>query len=211
MYVLRNDSSDFPDPATLYFEDQFEPDGADYLYRADLKGAPVRVSEEERIGFVYDYERDVDRLMVSYFAVLILWIVGVTVLVILTANDVAQWWLMSAGLLAVVSFLVLPSYIYRAPSRALKGRPIVGEPWSRREVRRRRLARVGWNKLAWAVFLPTMLLPSMLLLIAHDVVHGWELIWPVLAALQLISALVQALRKWRMERADRDLDRQQDV
>ena len=129
-----------------------------------------------------------------------------TVLVILTANDVAQWWLMSAGLLAVVSFLVLPSYIYRAPSRALKGRPIVGEPWSSREVRRRRLARVGWNELAWAVFLPIMLL-----LITHGTKHGWGLFWPILGAFVLVTAAVQALRKWRMERADRDLDRQQDV
>jgi Na+/proline symporter len=206
MYVLRNDSSHFPDPATLYFEDQFEHDGADYLFRADLKGAPVRVSEEERIGFVYDYERDMDRLMVSHFAVLILWIVGATALVIFTPNDVAQWLLSSTGSLAVVSFLALPSYIYRAPARGRQGGPPGGAPWWRREVRRRRLARVGWNELAWAVFLAIMLL-----LITHGTKHGWGLFWPILGAFVLVTAAVQALRKWQIERADSDLDRQQDV
>jgi hypothetical protein len=39
------------------FAEQFEPDGADFLYRKNMKSAPIRVSVAERDAFVAAFRR----------------------------------------------------------------------------------------------------------------------------------------------------------
>ena len=180
------------------FADQFEPDGTGFLYRKSLRRAPIRVTEAERDGFIRTFNR---RLRYAGWSIL----PGTMLLILLLAlfvpdidsvsGQIDMW--MGFGLI-LVSFLLAYRWAWNAPSRELERRTPVGPQRTRQEMRRVMFARLTYAQLGSVVgvaFLLVLQVSSK-----SDVLHGWGILWLVLAAALVIGAGILAFRKWRSER-----------
>ena len=180
------------------FEDQFEPNGENYLYRRWQKGPPIPVTAAERQRFIDDYGH---RLRNSNWGI---WggLLILTVLVI--------WWSVQSNadlpdvpMFIGIGAIALASIVYimragTAPARELGRRAVVGQARSRAELRRLMLSRMSYGQLAAAAF------PGILLVFIvsgrHDVSSGWGRLWLLFAGALVVLAGVQAFRKWRFDR-----------
>jgi hypothetical protein len=180
------------------FADQFEPDGAGFLYRKSMKDAPIRVTEEERNDFVSVFKR---RLRYGAWSLVptTLLLIGLPVVLGLDIDSPSTQAAAYVGLALIMApFLAIYYWAWKAPARQLERRPSVGEARSRAEVRELMFAKITYGQLALAVI-------SALLLVwkvsaENDVIHGWDVLWLVLAAALIFGVAVQAFRKWRHER-----------
>jgi hypothetical protein len=181
-----------------FFADQFELNGDAYLYRRSQKGAPIRVSAEERQRFIDDYAR---RLRYSTWG-----IVGGLIVVI----ALSFWWTLStaselpdAAMYAAIGAVAVACvgyamWVQGAPARELARRTPVGRERTREEMRRVLLARTTYRHLA-ALALTGAVLP-LTLRSQRDLLHGWGRLWLGFSAIVIILVAATAFRKWRMER-----------
>lgn len=182
------------------FTDQFEQDGAGFLYRRNMRGPAYRVSPAERDTFVANFSRSYRRF---FWATM-----GGTIAVIPAAFATAIWSgispdtaspLLISGLivLLIVPFYLAMRRIYDTPSRTLAGQTPVSGALSKTARRDLLFSRVTWGNLAIgaAIFL---FLPFQ--------ASGWHLLeernrpWLLLSAAGLFLCAVQAARKWWFER-----------
>ena len=185
-------------PVRQVFADQFEPDGTGFLYRKSLRRAPIRVTEAERDGFIRTFNR---RLRYAGWSIL----PGTMLLILLLAlfvpdidsvsGQIDMW--MGFGL-SLASFLLAYRWAWNVPSRELERRTPVGPRRTRQEMRRVMFARLTYAQLGSVVGMAFLLVLQVSS--KGDVLHGWGILWLVLAAALVIGAGIQALRKWRNER-----------
>jgi peptidoglycan/LPS O-acetylase OafA/YrhL len=180
------------------FSDQFEPDGSSFLYRKWMKGAPIRISREERDEFVRAFNR---RLRYSAWS-----IVPTTVILILllawlvpdTKSATANFATYFGIALILFPFMAGYYWAWNAPARALVHRPEVGPPRSRQEARKIGFSKMTYGQLGFAALAGIALVWKVSA--DTDIRHGWGRLWLVFAGLLIAGAGVQALRKWRIER-----------
>jgi peptidoglycan/LPS O-acetylase OafA/YrhL len=183
------------------FEDQFEPDVEGYLYRRSQKGPPIRVTADERQRFIDEY---IVRLKRGTWVLTGALILGIAIWIWWSVeNDVElQDWAIYAGIAGFVAFLIpYFMWVWGAPARELARRTPVGNARSTAEVRRRFLVRTSYGQLAAAAFGGAVL--PFTLLGEHDVLRGWERIWLIIGGALVLLCAMQAFRKWRYERRDR--------
>lgn len=180
------------------FAEQFEPDGGSFLYRKSMKGAPIRVSVDERDRFIASFNR---WLRYSAWSILPATLILIGLLVWLipdvesTAGHVATY----AGIaLILVPFLAGYYWAWNAPARELERRPQEGSARSRDEVRQLIFSKMTYGQLGFAVLAGLALVWKASA--DTDVFHGWGVLWLIFAGLLIVIAGIQALRKWRYER-----------
>lgn len=195
MFGVGNDS--FQQSRQL-FEDQFEADGDGFLYRRSQKGAPVRVTADERSRFVSEYMTRTKRGV---------WI-GVTLTMLTIGGFV--WWTLGTDVefeggpiwaLTAVLILAIGSYSlwnWGAPARELANRTPVGRERSSAEVSQRFLQNMTYGQLAATAFAGIML--PFALRGKHDFFQGWDRLWLVMSGGIVLVAVIQAFRKWLIER-----------
>lgn len=179
------------------FADQFEPDGADFLYRKSMKGAPVRVRAAERDAFIADFRR---AYRYAFWAVMAGTILVIVLLALFVPDpDSAEGKIGMFGALGLVvaAFLAMHYWFWAAPARALERRPVLGQPRSRDEMRKLALARLSYGQLAAAAGIALVMLWNAS---AGDGLHGWDVFWLIFAGVMVAGAAFQAFRKWRSER-----------
>ncbi len=177
------------------FADQFQPDGSEYLYRKNLRSAPVRVTDTERDQFVDTFVRKERRLAWAIMGVIV---VGSGIAV---AFDPTQGGrsdsipLTAIAIIALGVFAIFWRRIWNAPAYALSARGVEGSPRSRSEAGREMIARMSWGQfaviavggtVAWFSFLPG---PSVWI--------GWRFLW---AAAGMILAGAMCWRAWQKVR-----------
>ena len=180
------------------FAKRFEPESGDYMFRSTLAAPGIRVSAAERNRFVADYERGLKRGLWTAMAVMV---VGVLAVVPAAADnpDLVLGPIISAALiLPGVAFVGWSMRLRKAPDRALAGRTASTCGRSKEEARRLALKSVTWGRLALvpvgAAFILVRANAKGTLLV------GWNRLWVAFAALLLVLAAVQAVRKWLAER-----------
>jgi hypothetical protein len=176
------------------FADQFEADGQDYLYRKNMRGAPVRVTVAERDAFVAEYRRAYPWMIwgiVACTAVLI------AVAVVLMPEGMRDTPLATYGAPAVVIACFVAGWyrMWTAPARALQRRPPEGPQRSRAEMRQLTLAKMTWGQLAasaagaayawWHVAA------------GHDVLAGWLRLWTFGGVVLGVLLAWRAFQKWQ--------------
>jgi hypothetical protein len=130
------------------FAGQFEPDGDGFLYRRNLRGAPIRVTSSEREVFIETFERQRRLLQRIFVAVSLVGVVGLSVCASSLAIPLPKFWL---GLLALgvgIPFMVGFRFVWNAPARSLERRTPVGNSRTTAEVRRTFMANVSWGQIA---------------------------------------------------------------
>jgi hypothetical protein len=180
------------------FTDQFEPDGAGFFYRKSMKGAPIRVSADERDGFVEAFNR---RLRYAVWSVLLATVALIVLLALLLpdvdrpGNQAAAY----AGFaLVMIVFFAIYYWAWNAPARELERRAASGPARTRAEMRGLMLARMSYGYLG---LIAAAAVGAMLKLSRDtDILHGWGRLWLLLGAIAVATAGIQAFRKWRLER-----------
>lgn len=136
----------FGQPIDL-FADQFEAEGAGFLYRKSMRGAPVRVTAAERDKFVQDFSRRSRILSWSMTAAVMALVLGAVGYAEAVGRE-AQDPLIYGGVgLLMTAFLLVWYRMWNAPARALQLRTPVGPAKSRSEVRRDMIASMSWVQM----------------------------------------------------------------
>jgi hypothetical protein len=180
------------------FADQFEPDGSNFLYRKSMMGAPIRVNQTERDGFVSTFNR---RLRYATWSLVPATLLLIGLLVVLfphVDNSSAQIAIYTGIGFVLLPFMAGHYWAWNGPARELEHRPTIGEARSREQVRRLIFARITYGQLAFAI-LGTIALVWKISA-KNDVFHGWGVLWLIFAAALIGGTGVQAFRKWRFER-----------
>lgn len=182
------------------FADQFEQDGANFIYRRSQKGEAIRVSADERSKFIEEFDRNVRRAKLIMYAGLTLVLGGIIGFSLLRGTDLSQGAIsIGIGLVMIPSFAFY-GWAWAAPSRELGGRtPIAGERPSD-DARRIRFQRMTYGQLAGAAFGGVMI--PFIGSSRQDVFSGWNRLWLVFGGAFVLLAAVQAFRKWRLEQED---------
>jgi len=186
------------------FDNQFEPDGADFLYRRSGKGEPIPVSAAERQAFITDFRRGLRTAMWTLIGGMIVMFGGMIAVVIVLDADVEtsdiNWAIYP--ILAVLFAVYLAIYwrAWTAPRRTLAARQPVGFALTREEARRRALAKLSYGRL----FGGGAVLALMLYNISreNDILHGWGRLWLVFTVAIAAALAVQLLRKWHYGKTD---------
>lgn len=182
------------------FADQFESDGATFIYRRSQKGKAIRVSPAERIKFIEEFDRNVRLANWLIYGGVALVLGGVIGFSLLRGTELSQGAILIGVSLAIVPYFAFYRWTWEAPVRELGGRiPIAGERPSD-EVRRMRFRRVTYGQLASAAF-GGVLIPFMGSS-RQDVFSGWNRLWLLFGGVLVLFAAVQAFRKWRFEHED---------
>lgn len=182
------------------FVDQFESSGKKILYRKRGKGAPIAVTADERDRFIKNYESDRSRLMTYLLVGMVLGVVAIFAFIPIAKLN---GFVLGMGLtIAALAFAIPYSYwMWSAPDRELKGRPVEGEPLSKAQYWRKHFSKISYRYMAGLAalsLLPLSRIPR----------HGglWtpeNLFNAGCAAFILFCVAAMAIMKWRVEsRAD---------
>lgn len=183
------------------FADQFAEDGAGFIYRKSMKGAPIHVTAEERDSFVAAFRR---HMRYTFWGMVVGIVLVAGMLVVLESDDRAPLNMPTSYVgIGVVCAAYLAAYMWswNAPARALEHRPLAGNALTRDEARMMALSRMTYRQLGFACVAALLLVWNVSA--RNDVLHGWGRLWLVFAAGIAVAAAVQAVRKWRMERSER--------
>lgn len=181
------------------FADQFEPDGANFIYRRSQKGEAIRVSAEERSKFIEEFNRNLGRTKWIIYLGMALVLGGIIGFSLIKRTELSQGAIF-VGIGLAIPYFAFYRWAWAAPTRDLGGRtPIAGER-STDEVRRIRFGRITYGQLASAAFGGAMV--PLIGSARQDVFSGWNRLWLVFGAGLILFAAVQAFRKWRFEQED---------
>jgi len=189
------------DLATQMFADQFEPDGDGYLYRKRLKGAPIRVSAEERAEFMAAYERTQGWSKVCIIVAVVVGVMGTAVVAVISGQEFTAAPIVAVLVLLVIIFVGIDFWLWQQPARALEGRLPVGQERSKDELARRHLEKLNWGTIAGSGALFVFLFWRMTGF--RDLLQGWNLLWLIGCGAGLLLVTVQGFRKWRLQQASR--------
>lgn len=181
------------------FADQFTPEGERIVYRKNLRGPPITVSEAERDQFIRAFNTSLGRMywgLIGGTMLLIIPLVAIVVLLEVELHDAAIYTALLAPLAVVAPVW---ARAWNAPARQLVSRPSFGAPLEREGLRKRMLQRLTWGQLLAALLAPAVLLWQLNR--DYNLMHGWNRLWLVGAGAYLTLIAVQALRKWN---ADQD-------
>jgi len=182
------------DGLSATFADQFEPDGANFIYRRHMTGPAFRVSAAEREAFIHAYQRRM-RISLSSLvaAVVILIVLGVGLIPDLEGSeaDFAYYALLGITILAI---LVIVRWAWNAPARDLDRRTPMAPALSKDEARRLTFARISYAKLA------AVAIVAAALAVGRATDEDGSALWLAVAVGLPLLAAVQAFRKWRFER-----------
>jgi hypothetical protein len=179
------------------FDAQFEPDGADYLYRKSMKGAPIRVSAAERDAFVAAVRRIFPRMVWGFVAATVVGIVVLALLSIDRDGEASSLYIYGLVAALVCAFGGLCWWVWNAPARALDRRVAVGPERTRAEARRLALARMTWGQLAAGAGATAF--GWWHLVADRDITTGWNRLW-LIGGVVLAGLLAwRAVQKWQME------------
>lgn len=182
------------------FAEQFEPAGANFVYRRSQKGEAISVSPKERTKLIDEFGQNIRRSMWIMYAAMAM-IFGVVLgFSLLKDVNLTQIDILVILVAATVPYVAYYRWAWAAPSRMLAGRtPIAGER-SPDEIQRIRFKRVTYRGLAVAGFAGA-LVPFYGS--AHqDIFLGWNRLWLGFGGGLTLFAAVQAFRKWRFEQED---------
>lgn len=104
------------------FSDQFEPDGADFLYRRDGKGARIRVSQAERDRFVAAFNRRFIYAIASMLPATALLVALLIWLVPHISEGAAYAGMVGGSLLIVAPYIAIYRWAWNSPARELRRR-----------------------------------------------------------------------------------------
>jgi hypothetical protein len=177
------------------FADQFSGDGHGFIYRKYQKGVAFRVSKLERDEFVAAFNKRSRYAMWSIVPATIILILLLAWLSPDTDSPAAQvitW----GGIAAIILPIVTVFYwAWSAPSRELERRTPEGAALSKEEARALALSTITYGQLALAALMGMGLVWKRSTKV--DVFHGLGLVWLVIGGALVLSAGVQAIRKWR--------------
>lgn len=177
------------------FADQFVSDPQGFIFRKGQKGAPIRITQLERDGFVDAFNKRIRYATWSIPPAT----VGLIVLLVWLVPDadsssatVAIW----VGLAVIlVPFMAVYYWAWNAPSRELKHRTPEGAALTKDEARALAFSKITYGQLALAAVLGAGLVWKMSA--ETDVFHGWGVIWLLFGGGLIALAGIQAIRKWR--------------
>ncbi|KQN40664.1 hypothetical protein ASG37_02450 [Sphingomonas sp. Leaf407] len=173
------------------FLDQFEVEGRDYLFRKNMKEPPIRVTAIERDAFAADFVRRVKHIVWALLVATVLLCV-VPVLIAPDTDEGIQKTVIGIGVGGILTLCLGAGYLaWAAPARALERRLVMGLPRSKAEMRRRALEEMTYGQLVLG------LIGAALILISK----GMDSWWTIFAGGLVVTALVQAIRKWRFDRS----------
>ncbi|MEP9401036.1 hypothetical protein [Sphingomonas sp. VNH70] len=173
------------------FLDQFEADEGSVVFRKSMTGPPIRVSAAERDAFAAAFVNRVKRLMWALMVATLLLCV-VPVLAMPDATNDERNVIVAVGLSAILTACLGSGYwAWTAPARALARRPVAGPARTKREVRERALAQVTYGQLALALLVAAIVAVS----------DGFSLWRGLLGGVVAVGAMIQAIRKLRLERS----------
>lgn len=182
------------------FADQFEQDGANFIYRRSQKGEAIRVSAEERSRFIEEFDRNVRRSKWIIYVGLTLVLGGIIGFSLIRGTDFSQAATFIGIGLVMIPYFAFNQWAWAAPVRELGARtPIAGER-SPDEVRRLRFQRMTYGQLAGAAFGGVVI--PFIESSRQNVLFGWNRLWLVFGGALVLLAAVQAFRKWRFEQED---------
>jgi hypothetical protein len=166
---------DSSDPTALEFLDQFEPDGAGFLYRTEAGVEPVHVTAAERQAFLAEFECHAGSLK----WILIGGVVASTVFMLadMSILHVPQGFSFVLGAYAAsfVAYFLVSQRLKRAPERALRDRIPAGMRLSWFQRYQRSIAARSWRDLlSSGLFLTVMFGFNMR---GHDLNDGWNRLW----------------------------------
>jgi peptidoglycan/LPS O-acetylase OafA/YrhL len=181
------------------FADQFESSDSGLVYRKSMKGAPIPISIAERDDFITIFDR---HLRYAIWSIIILMLLGVCLLVAFIPEDEISFFnaLMYIGIALILCFFMAIYYwAWNGPARALERRAAVGGARSRTEMKQLMLAKTSYGQLMAAAAGYFVMLWGVSE--RHDIFHGWGLLWLALGLIILVLSAIQAIRKWRFDRA----------
>jgi len=109
------------------FAAQFEADGQGFLYRCNMKAAPIRVTASERDGFIAGFNRHLRYGMWAVFLGTLL-LIGMVVLLVPDPDSPSADIALYGGLAAIMMpFLLAYHWAWKAPARQLKTRAAIGQ------------------------------------------------------------------------------------
>jgi len=194
---MASSRSDSWTQARRSFADQFEPRGADFIYRRSQKGEAFKVSATERNRFVERFDQHLRRSG---------WIMGIGLAVVLGGgvaiamyrNTGPSQLAIFAGIgLVMVPYLAYFRWAWAEPARELANRIPVAGKRSPEEVQRLRFQRITYGQLAGTA--SSGLVIPFVGSSYGDVFSGWNRLWLLFGGAIVLLAVVQALRKWRFE------------
>lgn len=179
------------------FADQFETEGGRVLYRRSLKGAPVEVSPEERDRLIAGFGRTLGWMHLGLIVATVVVLLALAAITIARGRDMGPVAIFAAVGVLVAMFMVGWWWAWNSPARLVAGRPTLGAPRTRDEMRRIGLKRIGWGQLGTVAAAGAVALWRIDW--SRDLWRGWNALWLVLAAGAAVAVAVQAFRKWREE------------
>lgn len=181
------------------FAQRFEADGDGYIFRRNLRAAPVRISAAERDEAVNAFGWSYWWLFGGLLIAIVLLVVS---LVLLNPTDepVGDGPLYAGLAIIIALFVLVWMRVWSAPARRFSHKAVAGPERSRAEARKMGLAQISWSNLA--------LVPVMAVIVIYkgfnrtDPNVGWGRLWLVTGGGLVLLAAIQAIRKWRAERED---------
>ena len=186
------------------FERQFDQEGPDrYLFRQGGSGAPIQVSERERIRFINQFTSKVFLLFalqltaIGALLLYFVWNAYRTNPSTLPSEVIFSNPLFYVGLAAIgVPSALLYRWFWNTPSRALEGRAAVGAALTPKEHRAASFRQVTYGHL---------LLVAVIGVGTFGYIRDgyWGRRWVFVSVLLVVVPIVQAVRKWLAERQAR--------
>lgn len=179
------------------FADQFEPDGNEFIFRYNLKSAPIRVTRAERDRYVDTFNK-FNKWSLWLLIGAILLLAGLYVIFLTITDQPVSGITVYIGIgVLMIGYMIAFYWIRGFPMRELRGRPTVGEPRSRVEIRDLMISRMSCVQIViigtGGLFVLSRIDRN------NDLFSGWNLALLVFAAFAIVAAIVTAFRKWRLK------------
>jgi hypothetical protein len=177
------------------FAAQFDPDGADYVYRHAYRGAAIPVSAAERDAFVAAFNRAVGlQVLAAGVGFLALLVLTIRLIFVPLAYLIAA--IVAASLVLTGLVMTIFWRAWQTPARALSGRAPVAPPLTPAEARRAANAKMTWPQIAFGVLI-TLFFAERAAVGAPPLGSG---VWLCMTAFGLFATSYGADKAWRARR-----------